>query len=96
MPVVLKNMMEYIVVEKIKSMSDVLDCCLCEKCMGDIAAYALNRIPPVYVSSLEGELICKINALTPQLHSDIVGAITQAAKVVSANPKHCINVASLK
>lgn len=88
MPTMLKNAMETIVMQKIEEMGPSLNCCLCDQCKCDIAAYALNHIPAKYVSSLEGELYCKVSSLTPQLHSDIVSAIMQAVQVVRANPRH--------
>ena len=62
--------------------------CNCESCRFDIAALALNRLPPKYVVSDKGELYIRVAATTIQNRSDVLTAMTQAAIKVSANPNH--------
>ena len=52
----LVNMMEETVLKKIDMLWETTDGCKCQKCKLDIAAYALNRLPPRYVHSLQGNL----------------------------------------
>ena len=62
--------------------------CTCERCRYDIAALALNFLPPRYVVSDEGETFTKVKALEQQFMIDIVSAITNAAIIVSKKPHH--------
>ena len=53
------NMMEAMVEDELDKMGDSLGCCLCDQCRGDIAAYALNHLPPRYVVTKAGGAISK-------------------------------------
>lgn len=87
-PVVLKNYMETLLLEKLDEVIDQLDCCKCEKCKMDIMSYALNRLPPKYVATYEGQVYSKLDTLSVQYETDLMCALYQAAKVVCANPHH--------
>ena len=75
-----------------QKLADVLDAhpgiCRCEKCRYDIAALAMNFLPPRYVVTDRGQIYTKIKALEQQFTIDIVSAITHAVKVVSSAPQH--------
>jgi competence protein ComFB len=88
MEVVLKNMMETLVLEKLDEVSEKLDCCQCPKCRMDIASYALNRLPPKYVATYEGEVYSKLDTLSIQYEADLLKAVFLAAEVVKNNPRH--------
>ena len=84
-----RNYMEDIVQRK---MPDVLktmpDICLCDRCSLDILAHALNNSPPKYVVSPKGKMYAKLSILQGQFEVDVVRAITDAAMVISKNPRH--------
>lgn len=84
----IKNYMEEIVFNQIKDVLDDINVCKCEKCMLDIAAIALNDLPPKYIVTEKGELYSKINALKQQFEVDVVAAITKAAVLVKRRPRH--------
>jgi len=84
----LKNFMEYIVLSQLKDMLEKMDVCKCERCRMDIAALALNNLPPKYVVSDKGELYSKIDSITVQFEADVIAAITKAAKTVKEKPNH--------
>lgn len=84
----LKNYMEEVVFNYMKKVLDGMDVCTCEKCMLDIAAIALNDLPPKYIVTEKGELYSKINILMQQFEVDTVAAITKAADTVKRNPRH--------
>ena len=90
MGVKLKNLMESLLLTKMDEVIDKLDCCKCEKCRMDIASYALNRLPPKYVATYEGEVYSKLDTLSTQYETDLLNALFQAAKVVSENPHHTL------
>lgn len=85
----MQNYMEILMWQRL---DDVLNAhpgvCRCEKCRYDIAALAMNFLPPRYVVTDQGQIYTKIKALEQQFTIDIVTAITHAVKVVSSTPHH--------
>ncbi len=96
MEVKLKNMMESLVLLKLDEVVDKLGCCKCEKCRMDIASYALNRLPPKYVATLEGEVYSKLDTLSVQYETDMLNALFQGAKAVSKHPRHDLQIPNEK
>lgn len=88
MEATLKNLMESMVLQKLDETIDKLDCCKCDKCRMDIASYALNRLPPKYVATYEGEVYSKLDTFSLQYETDLLNALYQAARVVTQNPRH--------
>jgi len=82
------NMMEKFVDDKLKLMLEEEDCCKCSRCVEDMKAIALNKLPAKYVSTHNGELFSKLNATIRQNSADIMVAISQAIELVSAHPSH--------
>ncbi len=62
--------------------------CECEQCRFDIAALALNCLPPRYVVTTRGETFARIKSSEHQFSIDVVTAITNAIKIVSKQPHH--------
>jgi competence protein ComFB len=87
--VILRNYMEEIVdgtMEEILAHRD--DICKCERCKLDIKALALNHLPPKYVVTDIGYVYTKVNELENQFKADIAVAVTNAMKIIRANPRH--------
>lgn len=84
----LVNVMESIVDEKIEQMLKEEDCCKCDRCLEDMKAMALNQLPAKYVSTHNGELFSKLDALMRQSSIDINVAVSYAIRVVSEHPAH--------
>ena len=84
----IKNYMEELVFYTIRELSKKMDMCKCEKCILDIAALALNELPPKYFVTEKGEVFSKIDTLKQQLEIDITSSVTKAIEKVSSNPKH--------
>lgn len=59
----LKNFMEEVVFLVMKDIVKDINVCACEKCSLDIAAIALNDLPPKYIVSEKGELYSRIDGL---------------------------------
>lgn len=85
---VLKNYMEEIVFHSIHEVLKDINMCKCETCMMDIAAKALNDLPPQYVVTKKGEVYSKISNLKTQFEVDVISAITKAAVLVKRYPRH--------
>lgn len=86
--VTLKNYMEEVVFNLIDGVLDDISMCKCELCVKDIAALALNSLPPKYIASEKGELYSKVNSLRNQFEVDVISAITKAAVLVKKTPRH--------
>lgn len=83
-----ENMMEGIVEEEMEALRDSLGCCMCEQCRGDIAAHALNHLPPRYVVSRAGGAISKADSLRIQHMTDVRTALIKGAQIVKEHPRH--------
>lgn len=85
----LKNCMEELVMERINShITEVGTVCGCTQCKLDIAALALNKLPPRYVVTDKGETFTKIRSLEQQFTADVDVAIANAVQVVQSDPHH--------
>jgi Late competence development protein ComFB. len=84
----LKNYMEDVVLNAIDDILKDINMCKCEKCRMDVAAKALNDLPPQYVVTEKGEAYSKIKQLQTQFEVDVIAAITKAAILVKRNPRH--------
>jgi competence protein ComFB len=88
---VIKNYMEEIVFHCLDEVLKDINMCKCDICMMDIAAKALNDLPPQYIATKKGEVYSKINNLKIQFEVDVISAITKAAVLVKRYPRHDIN-----
>jgi competence protein ComFB len=85
----IKNYMEDIVWQQLDSvLASQKKMCTCDRCRYDIAALALNFLPPRYVVSDEGAVFSKVRSLEQQFGIDIITAITNAVIIVNKSPHH--------
>lgn len=84
----LVNMMERFVDEKLDAMLANENCCKCERCLEDMKAIALNKLPAKYVSTHNGELFSKLDSTIRQNCVDLNIAVAAAIEAVSKNPSH--------
>ncbi|AZR73567.1 competence protein ComFB [Anoxybacter fermentans] len=85
----IKNYMERIVVEKLDELlQGRTDICACEQCRTEMVTYALNHLPPRYVSSHRGEVFTKLDDMNTQNIADVSKVLVKAIEVVSTNPRH--------
>jgi competence protein ComFB len=81
--------MEMLVDEVLPVMiSNEVGICKCDKCMLDIKAIALNRLPAKYIVSDIGEIYRRFDELGKQLEIDAVEAIMKAFELVKKCPRH--------
>lgn len=64
------------------------DTCTCQRCREDILALTLNQLPPHYVASDEGTIYTKVSFDQIGGKAQVVAAVTNAIKQVSAHPRH--------
>lgn len=84
----LVNIMEGIVADKLEEMLKSENCCKCGRCVEDMTALALNKLPAKYVSTHNGELFTKLDSLVRQNGVDINIAVAEAIYCVSRSPSH--------
>ncbi len=84
-PLVLINLMERLVAERLNSALGRFNCCKCDRCKKDVAAIALNKLPPQYVV-VEKNMLMEL--LAKQANLDVTTAIIQAILLVRDNPRH--------
>lgn len=82
---VLVNLVEQLVADRLDGAFDKFNCCRCDKCRRDVAALALNALPPQYVVA-EPEEIPKLLEEAPA--KDIPTALVKAILQIKNNPKH--------
>lgn len=87
----LSNYTEKLVLENLKKILDdpeFKNACTCDRCLFDMATYALNRLPAKYFVSHQGELQTKIIEFENQMQVDIITTVTKAIEIVSVHPRH--------
>ena len=84
---ILKNFIED-VVENIlgELLNNYPQLCKCEKCLLDIKAIALNKLPAKYIVSEKGEVYSKIEAFNRQFEIDVTRQLIDAIEKVNINP----------
>ncbi len=84
----LHNFMEEFVLSMIEDVLSDTDICTCDLCKLDIAAVALNNLPPKYFVTEKGQLFSQLDILKQQFEIDVISAIANAAVHVRSNPRH--------
>lgn len=82
----LVNLMEQTVMEKIDQLWADMDCCKCEKCRMDVAAYALNRLPAQYVQSVKGQVFYRFESTQIQRDIEVTVAVGKGIEIVGKSP----------
>ncbi len=62
--------------------------CKCQRCRLDIAALALNSLPPKYAVTDIGRVHTKLEATKTQFQVDVAKELTKAIGKVKNNPRH--------
>lgn len=84
--VILYNVMEKLVLEKLDITLKKMNCCRCDRCKEDIVALALNNLKPMYIVASKDEIESKINELDKGL--EVTSAVLKAVLSVRKNPRH--------
>lgn len=82
---VLVNLMEHLVAERIDEVFEKFNCCHCDKCKKDVAAKALNMLTPNYVVIEPDDLTTAIATCSSK---EVSVALVKAVIQVKANPNH--------
>lgn len=82
---VVVNLVEQLVADRLDAAFDKFNCCRCDKCRRDVAALALNALPPRYVVA-DPEDIPRLLAEAPA--KEIPTALVKAIIQIKNNPQH--------
>lgn len=82
---VLRNLMEQLVSERLDDAFTKFNCCRCDRCRQDVAALALNQLPPRYMVATADRLEQKVQQAQV---AEVNRAIVRAILYVRANPRH--------
>lgn len=82
---VLLNLMETLVVDRLDAAFEKFNCCRCDKCKKDVAALALNSLPPHYVLCDPDNFQAQLEACSTK---EVAGAIIKAILHVKSHPQH--------
>jgi competence protein ComFB len=61
--------------------------CGCEVCREDVLTYALNRVPPRYVSGREGAVVTEVSLEKEQSRAAIEVIVMEALRKISVAPR---------
>lgn len=81
---VLINVTEYAVNRRINDAFAKFKSCRCDRCVKDVAAIALNKLPSKYVVVEED----KIDEIVETQAIDVIPALVSAIMTVKTNPRH--------
>ncbi len=85
----LKNYMEDVVDHILPSvLKSYPNICICERCVEDIKAIALNKLKPAYIVTEKGSIYTRLREMEVQFETDVTRAIIDAIAIVSKNPQH--------
>lgn len=84
-PLVLVNIMEDLVAQRLDDVMEKFRCCRCKRCRMDVTAMALNRLEPKYVAYDRHQLK---DLLNQQDGAQVVTALIHATIAVKAKPRH--------
>ena len=61
--------------------------CACDLCRDDVLAFALNRVPPRYVSRREGAVVTEVSLEKEQSRAAIEVVVMEALRKISVAPR---------
>lgn len=85
--VILYNITERLVLNKLDATLKKMNCCRCDRCKQDIVAIALNNAKPMYVVSTKDVINQKVHIMN-EMGSEITTEVIKAVLVVRKNPRH--------
>lgn len=85
------NVMERLVQEKALYYMEQFGICICPRCIADVTALALNKLPPKYVVVNQDAVSPLINFYTNKYAGQITVEITKACIRVGENPYHIMD-----
>lgn len=85
--VILYNVTEKLVLNKLDATLKKMNCCRCDRCKEDIVAIALNNLKPKYVVANKDDIKEKIHQFN-KIGSEVTTEVIKAVLKVRKNPRH--------
>lgn len=85
--VILYNVTEKLVLNKLDATLKKMNCCRCDRCKEDIIAIALNNLKPMYIVATKNDIKQKIHELK-DMGSEVTTEVIKAVLTVRKNPRH--------
>jgi len=85
--IIIYNVMESLVMEKLDIALQKMNCCKCDRCKDDIVALALNSLKPMYIVKTKGEIDIRKEEYS-KLGLEVTTAVLKAVLAVRRNPRH--------
>ena len=84
------NVMEVLVDERIERYVRMFCLCDCARCLADVRALALTRLPPKYVVLAESVATPMLSLYRAKFESQVIAQVVQACKTVMEAPRHIL------
>ena len=84
------NVMEVLVDERIERYVRMFGLCDCARCLADVRALALTRLPPKYVVLAESVATPMLSLYRAKFESQVIAQVVQACKTVMEAPRHIL------
>ena len=84
------NVMEVLVDERIERYVRMFGLCDCARCLADVRALALTRLPPKYVVMAESVATPMLSLYRAKFESQVIAQVVQACKTVMEAPRHIL------
>ncbi|MBP1925782.1 hypothetical protein J2Z76_001643 [Sedimentibacter acidaminivorans] len=85
--IIIYNVMEGLVMEKLDITLQKMNCCKCDRCRDDIVALALNNLKPLYIVATRDEIESKKQEFSKS-GLEVTTAVLKAVLSVRRNPRH--------
>lgn len=87
---ILVNIVEELVKNKVDSAIKSLNMCSCKKCRLNACAIALNALPARYVTTTKGTLLALLATNSLEYQTSVQVEVIKALNVVKEYPMHCL------
>lgn len=85
---ILVNVIEELVKQKVNTEIKSFDMCNCEKCKLNACAIALNSLPPHYVTTSKGILFAGVGFSKIDYQANVMVEVAKALVIVKEHPMH--------
>ncbi|WP_313341641.1 late competence development ComFB family protein [Sedimentibacter sp.] len=85
--VILYNVTEKLVLDKLDATLKKMNCCRCDRCKEDIVAISLNNLKPKYIVANKDNIKEKIHEFS-EMGKEVTTEVIKAVLKVRKNPRH--------
>lgn len=84
------NVMEYLVEARLEKYVKLFGLCNCQRCLADVRALALSRLPAKYVVLPSSSVTPMLSLYQAKFDSMVIAEVIQACKTVMESPRHML------